>query len=211
IMGVSPVEDYVHRPLDLESMSLYDWMCLCERSSDSSAHSGRARDEHVDEHDTDDDEREIGTGDLDGDSCCSDDDVQVDPDDLEDASDSLDRFIVEDDDSPSRKKIRRLQFSDGHPMHATHHVRVREDTDRHVPNFVGGLLPRKDKGDREYYCAAMLTLFKPWRTGHDLKQDALTSWDQAFQNHDFSDFHEKIMSNFNLRYECLDARDDYRA
>lgn len=99
IMGVSPVEDYVHRPLELESMSLYDWMCLCKRSSDSSACSSCALDEHVDERDTDEDEREIGTGDLDGDSCCSDDDIRDDPGDLEDASDLLDDFIVEDDES----------------------------------------------------------------------------------------------------------------
>ncbi len=96
-------------------------------------------------------------------------------------------------------------------MHATHHVQARRDSDRRVPNFMGGLLLRKDKGDREYYCATMLTLFKPWRTGHDMKQDTTTSWEEVFHAHAFSDFHTKIMSNFNLRYECLDARDDYRA
>jgi len=29
-----------------------------------------------------------------------------------------------------------------------------------VPNFVDGSLPRCDKGDKEYYCATMLILFK---------------------------------------------------
>src|SRR5882762_2564553 len=39
-----------------------------------------------------------------------------------------------------------------------------------ISNFVGGSLPRCDKGDREYYCTTMLTLFKPWRHGQDLKK-----------------------------------------
>lgn len=54
------------------------------------------------------------------------------------------------------------------------------------------------------------SLFKPWRTGHDLKGDS-QSWDEAFQSHEFSDRQQQIMKNFNIKYECLDARDDYRA
>ena len=54
----------------------------------------------------------------------------------------------------------------------------------------------------------MLTLFKPWRTGTDLKtKDA--SWDEAFTAHTFSSQEERIMRNFNIRYECLDQRDDF--
>ena len=54
----------------------------------------------------------------------------------------------------------------------------------------------------------MLTLFKPWRTGTTLKtKDA--SWDDAFIAHTFSNRHEQIMKNFNIRYECLDQRDDF--
>ena len=55
----------------------------------------------------------------------------------------------------------------------------------------------------------MLTLFKPWRSGKDLKNDNQT-WDDAFQSHTFSEYQLQIMKNFNIRYECLDARDDYR-
>ncbi|PBL04586.1 hypothetical protein ARMGADRAFT_1071029 [Armillaria gallica] len=57
----------------------------------------------------------------------------------------------------------------------------------------------------------MLVLFRPWRSGTDLRQDTDTSWDTEFRNYRFSPSHDKIMANFNLRYECLDARDDYRA
>ena len=56
----------------------------------------------------------------------------------------------------------------------------------------------------------MLTLFKPWSTGHDLKSTEET-WEQAFNKHIFSPAQKNLMSNFNLRYKCLDARDDYSA
>jgi len=79
-----------------------------------------------------------------------------------------------------------------------------------VPNFIGGTLPRCDQGDREYYCSTMLTLFKPWRTGYDLKS-ADETWEQAFDKYRFSLEQEKLMTYFNLRYECLDAQDDYSA
>ena len=56
----------------------------------------------------------------------------------------------------------------------------------------------------------MLTLFKLWRTGSDLKTDG-QDWSYAFENHEFSNQHKDLMKNFNLRYECLDARDDFHA
>lgn len=72
------------------------------------------------------------------------------------------------------------------------------------------ILPRCDQGDRNYYCSTMLTLFKPWHTGFDLKADNQT-WDEVFNAHNFNEQHEKIIKNFNIQYECLDARDDYLA
>ncbi|KAF8583871.1 hypothetical protein K439DRAFT_1347671, partial [Ramaria rubella] len=68
-----------------------------------------------------------------------------------------------------------------------------------VPNFLGGTIPRRDKGDHEYYCATMLTLFKPWRTGFDLKND-FESWEDAF-----TDRQLQIMSFMQIRFECNDA------
>ncbi|KAK0215544.1 hypothetical protein IW262DRAFT_1277859, partial [Armillaria fumosa] len=110
-----------------------------------------------------------------------------------------------------RSKFKRFQFSNEHPLVHSHHIRQCPDTERKIPNFVGGLLPRMDKGDREYYCLTMLTLFKPWRSGKDLRLDASITWDTEFRQSEFSPQHLKIMANFNLRYECLDARDNYRA
>ncbi|KAK0227842.1 hypothetical protein IW262DRAFT_1265064, partial [Armillaria fumosa] len=79
------------------------------------------------------------------------------------------------------------------------------EVDRKVPNFVGGLLPCKDHGDREYYCATMLALFRPWRTGADLKSSHDTTWEVVFDGQPFTECQQQLMMNFNLQYECMDA------
>jgi hypothetical protein len=127
-----------------------------------------------------------------------------------------DDFIVGDlDDSESKctdseVDERILLFLEDHPLYTTHYVEFDENKKTVVPNFVGRLLPRWDRGDREYYCTTMLTLFKPWRSGKNLK-DEDQSWDEAFTDHDFTERELQIMDNLNLRYECLDARDDFSA
>ena len=44
-----------------------------------------------------------------------------------------------------------------------------------------------------------------------MKNSAQASWDEIFSDHDFRTQQRQLMKNFNIRYECLDARDDYRA
>ena len=45
--------------------------------------------------------------------------------------------------------------------------------------------------------------------GNDLK--ALnTTWDEEFNKYKFTAQQNQLMQNFNIQYECLDARDDYR-
>jgi hypothetical protein len=56
----------------------------------------------------------------------------------------------------------------------------------------------------------MLTLFKPWRSGIDLKAKDY-SWDETFNDHQFTSRQQELLSYFNIRYECNDARDDYSA
>ena len=56
----------------------------------------------------------------------------------------------------------------------------------------------------------MLALLKPWRSGLDLRSPS-ESWDEAFQSHNFSSRQLEVMKNMNIRYECLDARDDFHA
>jgi hypothetical protein len=103
------------------------------------------------------------------------------------------------------------QFKDGHPMRATHVVKCDFDKLVYVvPNIVGGALPRHDAGNRDYYCCTMLTLFCPWRTDLCIKQPC-QSWESAFNTYQFLPRQKQLMSNFNLRYECLDARDDFHA
>jgi hypothetical protein len=83
-----------------------------------------------------------------------------------------------------------------------------QDTLPRIPNFIPNTLSRPDHGDREYYCCTMLTFFKPWRTCTDLKKK-IDSWDKAFSAQLFTNQELKIIKHMNVRYECLDARDDY--
>ena len=95
-------------------------------------------------------------------------------------------------------------FLTDHPLYKTHKVKFDKHKKNTVLNFVGGSLPRCDQGDREYYCATMLTLFKPWRSGKCLKKED-QSFDEAFNSFNFTNQQIQYMKNFNLRYECNDA------
>lgn len=104
-----------------------------------------------------------------------------------------------------------FQFLSGHEQRNTHVVKlIPSRSETYLLNFIGGPLPRRDQGDFEYYCSTMLTLFKPWRNTQDLK-DMQQTWAEAYKLFKFKPEHIKIMNNFNLRYECLDERDDYHA
>ena len=92
-----------------------------------------------------------------------------------------------------------------------HTMRFVTDNILRIPSFVGASLPRCDQGDREYYCCSMLTIFKPWRSGLDLKRSWMAAWDEEFASHVFKDSELAIMKNLNIRYKCLKARDNYRA
>lgn len=100
-------------------------------------------------------------------------------------------------------------YHNGHPLRDTHGVTY--DTSRLrtvVPTILGGMLPRKDSEDREFYCCTMLTFFAPWRTGLDLKKSDQT-WNDAFELYAFNARSKQLMKNFHIRYECYDSRDDY--
>ncbi|KAF6751803.1 hypothetical protein DFP72DRAFT_816024, partial [Ephemerocybe angulata] len=110
-----------------------------------------------------------------------------------------------------RGDLRWFRFCEEHPQYETHAVALDPSRrNKYVLHFIGPSIPRKDVGDREQYCTAMLTLFRPWRTGIDLKS-ADSTWEEAFSSYKFSERHNEIMANFNMRYECYDARDDYKA
>ncbi|TFK72353.1 hypothetical protein BDN72DRAFT_763510, partial [Pluteus cervinus] len=114
------------------------------------------------------------------------------------------------DGKPKKEVGKTYRFLKEHPFTKTQAVRLLPPKKHSVPNFVGATLPRRDQGDREYYCKTIMTLFKPWRTGKHLKGNEET-WDDAFYKHVFTEQQSSILKNMHVKYECLDANDDYFA
>jgi len=198
-IGVSKIHDYVYRPEIYENLSLYEWIQCATRikKPTKTASNIQPNSDIIDDipqfmsqhkqpaealHD-------IGT------DCYSSD--------LDNDYDKLYNDLYDDKDKD-------MYFLNEHPLYDTHCIKFDSRKKYIVPNFVGGSLPRCDQGDREYYCTTMLTLFKPWRSGKDLKLDN-DSWDDTFTSYDFTPDQIRIMEYFNIRYECLDARHDYSA
>ncbi|TFK51590.1 hypothetical protein OE88DRAFT_1595280, partial [Heliocybe sulcata] len=125
---------------------------------------------------------------------------------LNDPHDQLGTISIEGQDR--QKEHVGYNFTIHHPQHNTHNVIMVKEMRALVPNFIGGNLPRKDSGNREFYCTTMLTLFKHWRKGKDLKEEE-ESWDDAYLKYNFTLRQQELMNFFNIRYECYDARDDY--
>ena len=208
-VGFSSVHDYMYRPKIYEDKTLYEWVQMASRVKVS-----KRQQDHDD--DLDDDELDViskenttsGVKHNEVDSDAESDDLN-----LRDNKPSH-NYIVDDDtedednDSDLDPTAKLHFFLKEHPLYKTHKTGFDNKKHKVVPNFVGGSLPRCDRGDREYYCATMLTLFKPWRSGEDLKSKDY-SWDETFEAHDFTSRQLEIMKYFNIRYECNDARDDY--
>ena len=188
VVGLSPVHDYVHRPAEFHFMCLYDWISRCRREKRPKKKQNLKNSTRLPvDIDAIVDEQDNSSVTVEQDTSCLDTDVLKPR-------------------PTSKSKV--LSFLSGHPLAETHGVRLLKTT--RVPNFIGNTLPRHDQGDREYYCSTMLTLFKPWRSGLDLKTN-FNSWDETFMSHEFSTRQLELMKNMNIRYECLDARDDFHA
>ena len=204
IIGLSPVQDYVHRAPELEHVNLYEWIRCYKREKlrQRLGKNGCTMDKY--------------TGASVGNIPEDDDAVSDGPSDGDEWDSSFQSFELNmENDRPTSRNINlklnknQHRFTEEHPLHETHAMPFVPDNMLRIPNFVGASLPRCDKGDREYYCCSMLTIFKPWRSGLDLKRSQTASWDEEFANHIFSNNELSIMKNLNIRYECLDARDDY--
>ncbi|THU79270.1 hypothetical protein K435DRAFT_698199, partial [Dendrothele bispora CBS 962.96] len=214
IFGLSRVYDYVYRPLELENMSLYDWIRCCERvkipTNGKNYKPKKNSDSLIDPEMQDyDSETE-----YDQDTDTKIDTNETEPESQDDANATYQKMT---DDTPfptpaAKKNLPRniFPFVYGHPLADSHAVELSTEDKRSVPNFIGPGLPRRNKGDHEYYCMTMLVFFKPWRSGKDLKT-INESWDECFTTYKFSDRACNIMNNFQLKYECLDARDDFNA
>ena len=192
VLGLSPVHDYVHHPDELANVNLYNWIqCYKREKLPKSV-------KHTPSDDVQDETSILPDGEH---------DKSVS---LEDVLDVSSEYSEDQDKKPNARCSNLMCFKKEHPLSDSHGVRYIVNNTSRVPNFVGANLPRCNQGDREYCCCAMLALFKPWRHGTDLKAEG-ELWDEKFQEQSFSEEERRYMRNFNVRYECLDARDDYRA
>jgi len=183
IVGVSPVFDYIFRPPELDNMSLYEWVHRCSRVKLPKIKNTKY---------TKTEEINLETSFV--------------------SADVSFGSVLSDGPASATKNSKNIcRFSTDHPLYETHGLHLHKADPNKIPNFIGATLPRKDQGDRNYYCLTMLALFKPWRMGSDLKSDVTMSWHDAFERHSFSKEHITLIQNFHIKYECLDARDDYRA
>ncbi|KAJ7163730.1 hypothetical protein C8R46DRAFT_875283, partial [Mycena filopes] len=228
-VALSPVDDYRYRPIAYESVNLYEWI----QCSDKKSRNKKEREQYFEHLNFKKDLQTSGSDDGADGSDASDDESELDDfivhDGNSDTSSSEEEDFDSDDDSDwslndeddvilrkekvknRNKRIVRHAFLLGHPQMHTHGVHCDfTRLDSMIPNFLGGAIPRADKGDREYYCMTIMTLFKPWRTPSDLK-DVFSTWDQTFLDHTFTSRQVQLISNFNIRYECNDARDDHFA
>ncbi|KAJ7914030.1 hypothetical protein B0H13DRAFT_1519483, partial [Mycena leptocephala] len=190
-VAFSVVDDYRFRPLAYENVSLYEWVQCSEKKVRSRRErqefeeqleitrtlNGSKKDEPGQDDDILSLDGEFGPeGDAENeledfieDDMDSDDDPDQDSDASDDGnwnSDDEDAVIVEKEESKS--KSHRITWHPFMPEHTaafeTHTVRCDfRKIDKIIPNFIGGAIPRADKGDREYYCMSIMTLFKPWR------------------------------------------------
>ena len=192
ILGLSPVHDYVHRPKELANINLYNWVRCYKRVKLPIEKKKVSNNE--DEADSDSDSNNSHNISLSHEHI-----LEVDSD-------------SEYSDIPDKKKYgcSVMRFRSDHPLSDSHGIKYIVHNSTRIPNFIGANLPRCDQGDRAFYCSTMLVLFKPWRQGIDLKA-VDKPWDEQFCSHPFTEEEKRYMRNFNIRYECLDARDNYRA
>ncbi|EKM50408.1 uncharacterized protein PHACADRAFT_105123 [Phanerochaete carnosa HHB-10118-sp] len=191
VIGVNTVMDYIYRPEKYESVCLYDWV----RSSVKGKMSKRIAEGN---------ERE-------GEFLWIGQNLKF-----------LIKWNLGDQTWISKSEANHLEaldiyldklgarFTEDYPQHSTHHVHMCIEAEAKVPDFIGGALPRKDKGNREDYCMTMLTLFKPWRTGKNLKSEE-NGWNDIFTDYSFTPRQSELMKFFHMRYECNDARDNNAA
>jgi hypothetical protein len=167
IVGLSNMQDYMHRPKLYNNLNLYDWIRRVQKKKRSKVQQAEFDEKEQDKFDDDminsdyaDDELDLlqnnsllhrGGGKL-----------------IDESDDELNVLDNEDADELYEDIGQEYEFLSSHPQYQTHYAHQVDD-ESIVPNFIRGTLPRCDQGDREYYCLTMLTLFKPWRFGTDLK------------------------------------------
>ncbi|KAJ6548903.1 hypothetical protein B0H19DRAFT_952479, partial [Mycena capillaripes] len=219
----SNVDDYRFRPVVYSAVNLYEWIQCAEKKKRTPKERAEFEEEiKLARHYRSDyykaamkrltedgeslhDEYDALEDDMDYEDQSDEDDFSREP--SQEPRDDVSDWETDDED----EKVMRHPFLTEHGLFSTHSVTCNfEKLTKMIPNFIGGAIPRSDKGDRAAYCMTMLTLFKPWRSPLDLK-DPTSTWDQAFKEHCFTDRQLQLMRNFDVRYKCNDARDDHFA
>ena len=184
--------DYVHRPAELDGLSFWDFVAQTEKIGPSAMKSKTSE-------------------------------VEDDSDDNEEQDDDTETNIpIERPDSSTHSSLHDLlncttrvrptfPFITGHIEQGRKLLRIVHPRLRRVVVPIGPAIPRRDKPEvRARYCRLMLLLFKPWRTGPDLRETGET-WETAFQalTADAEPAHLKIMENMHVLRECKDLRDEH--
>src|ERR1700678_1131295 len=194
-VALSNVHDYIYRPSVFGRVNLYDWIrCANKKRKSTKKHqeditqddTSDHADDHEDNADSEDELDIIGNKFIGGGN--HNDSDWVDSDEaIENMDDELN---IDENVQYKEDDTHFYSFLAKHPQYNTHEIQCKYLSEFIVPNFIGGTLPRCDQGDYEYYCSTMLTLFKPWRTGYDLKS-AEETWEQAFNKYIFSPAQKK--------------------
>ncbi|KAF4612702.1 hypothetical protein D9613_011752 [Agrocybe pediades] len=93
---------------------------------------------------------------------------------------SVDSDYVE---TRGRPKQERYPYLSQHPSSSCRTRVKRPEHHNNIPNFVGSCFPRNDDSTRrDFYCASMLLLLKPWRNIRDDLKAADESWESAFRS-----------------------------
>ncbi|KAJ6522931.1 hypothetical protein DFH09DRAFT_857062, partial [Mycena vulgaris] len=160
----SGVDNYRFRPVVYNNVTLYEWI-QCSEKKKRGHHEGEDFDSDEDDNLEDDEfedlfdiEDNYGPKDSHSDSQWDDDASDWETDDEDDVIVNKQALI-----DKAKKQVRHA-FTPDHDLFLSHSVTCRfENLTQVIPNFIGGALPRADKGDRAAYCMTMLVLFKPWR------------------------------------------------
>ena len=184
IIGLSPVFDYIYCSAELQNSALYEWIAQFKhvkipKSGSKSKQQNR-----------DIEPLEDSLSDVFSQSNFSDND-NLDKD-FENLSEEECGLVP-----PKSIEKNMYRYMPSHPLYATHATKSNPDNIKTVSNLIGPPLPQRDQGDHEYYCSTMLTFFKPWHTGNDLKK-LNTTWDEEFSKYKFTAQQNQFMQNFNI-------------
>ncbi|KIJ22672.1 hypothetical protein M422DRAFT_77669, partial [Sphaerobolus stellatus SS14] len=175
---IDPVQDYIMRPDNLSNVSLYKWLQCYDK------------------------EKVLNAEQL----------YNICDDDIEEHEDNDIKPVISTNNL-KRKRDKSvtnecLIFQNHHPQFTTHVIKLVESNKNRVLNFLGGSFPSRDGPNPNYYAATMLTIFKPWRNGNDLK-NVEEEWIDSFKKFTFSKQELELMKFFNIKHECIDEADDY--